>query len=336
MSSDNQISTSFPATRMRRLRQHDWSRRLVQETTLTVNDLIWPLFVIDGEGRRETINSMPGIERLTIDHVREACETASQLGIPVIGLFPYTDPDLRSEDGIEATNPENLICRTVREIKSAFPNLGVMCDVALDPYTTHGHDGLVNASGAILNDETVEVLIAQSLCLAHAGCDIIAPSDMMDGRVGAIRNALEANQSHNTMIMSYAVKYASSFYGPFRDAVGSGSRLAGDKKTYQMNLANSDEAIREVALDLAEGADMILVKPGLPYLDIAARIKQTYGVPTFSYQVSGEYAMIKAAAQNQWIEEDAAILESLASFKRAGCDGIITYFAPIAAKLLTP
>ena len=334
MSKAKQTSAAFPATRLRRLRQSDWSRRLVQETTLSVNDLIWPLFVIDGDGGPEAIPSMPGIHRLPLKHVLKACEDAISLGIPVVGLFPYTDTSLRSDDGAEALNRDNLICRTTHAITSAFPELGVMCDVALDPYTRHGHDGLMAADGTILNDQTLNVLVEQSLRLAEAGCNIVAPSDMMDGRVGAIRTALEDNSHHNTMIMSYAAKYASSFYGPFREAVGSAAHLTGDKTTYQMNPANTDEALREVALDLAEGADMILIKPGLPYLDIASRIKQAFGVPTFSYQVSGEYAMIMAAAQNQWIEEEAAILESLTSFKRAGCDGIVSYFAPRAAKLL--
>ena len=335
MSKQTPIQTAYPATRLRRLRQADWSRRLTQETMLTVDDLIWPLFVVDGDGTSQPIEAMPGIERLPLRQVLLACEEASRLGIPVISLFPYTDNELRSEDGAEAVNPENLICRTVRAIKSEFPDLGVMCDVALDPYTSHGHDGLLDASGRIVNDATVERLAAQSLNLAQAGCDIVAPSDMMDGRVGAIRQTLEKNQFHNTLIMSYAVKYASSLYGPFREAVGSESRLKGDKKTYQMNPANTDEALREAALDVQEGADMLLVKPGLPYLDIVSRIKQTFQMPTFSYQVSGEYAMIKAAAQNQWIEEDDAILECLSAFKRAGCDGILTYFAPVAAKLLS-
>jgi len=325
---------AYPATRLRRLRQKDWSRRLTQETLLSVNDLIWPLFVIDGNGDNQPIQSMPGVERRTIKTVLQACEDASNIGIPLISLFPYTDNTLRSDDGIEATNTENLICRTVRAIKSEFPDLGVMCDVALDPYTSHGHDGLLDSSGRVMNDATVDVLVAQSLSLAEAGCDIIAPSDMMDGRVGAIRQGLEDKHFHDTLIMSYAVKYASSLYGPFREAVGSGARLVGDKKTYQMNPANTDESIREATLDVAEGADMLLIKPGLPYLDIVSRIKQACSVPTFSYQVSGEYAMIKAAAQNQWIEEDSVILESLISFKRAGCDGVLTYFAPNAAKLL--
>jgi len=334
MARQTSTQAAYPATRLRRLRQKDWSRRLTQETILSVSDLIWPLFVIDGDGDNQPIDSMPGIERLPVAGILKACEEAIRLGIPAISLFPYTDDRLRSADGAESTNPDNLICRTVRAIKSEFPDLGVMCDVALDPYTSHGHDGLVNSAGQVMNDETVEILIRQSVVLADAGCDVIAPSDMMDGRIGAIRQGLEDNRFHDTMIMSYAVKYASSLYGPFRDAVGSGERLVGDKKTYQMNPANTDEAVREATLDVAEGADMLLIKPGLPYLDIVSRVKQACQVPTFSYQVSGEYAMIKAAAQNGWIEENDVMLESLAGFKRAGCDGVLTYFAPVAAKLL--
>jgi porphobilinogen synthase len=325
--------SSFPATRMRRLRRHDWSRRLVAESTLTPSDFIWPLFVIDGQNKREAIASMPGVERLSIDLAVEAAKEAAGLGIPVIALFPNTDPKLKTEDGREATNADNLICRAVRAIKKAVPEIGVLCDVALDPYTSHGHDGLI-AGDYVVNDESVEILVKQALVQAEAGCDIIAPSDMMDGRIGAIRNALEAGGHTNTMIMAYAAKYASAFYGPFRDAVGSAKALTGDKRTYQMDSANGDEALREVALDLAEGADMVMVKPGMPYLDILRRVKDEFGVPTFAYQVSGEYSMLMGAIERGWFDRERVMLESLIAFKRAGASGILTYFARDAAKLL--
>lgn len=324
---------SYPAVRPRRTRRTDWSRRLVAETTLSASDLIWPIFVADGENTRIPVASMPGVERLSIDNAVRAAEDAARLAIPVVALFPNTDEALRSEDAAEALNPDNLVCRAARAIKSAVPEVGILCDVALDPYTSHGHDGLLHGS-QILNDETIEVLITQSLVQVEAGCDILGPSDMMDGRIGAIRTALEANGHTNTLIMSYAAKYASAFYGPFRDAVGSTGALKGDKRTYQMNFANTDEALREAALDIDEGADMIMVKPGMPYLDILARLKATFGMPTFAYQVSGEYAMLTAAANNGWLDGDAAMMESLAGFKRAGADGILTYFAPRAAELL--
>jgi porphobilinogen synthase len=328
-----QSAPRFPATRMRRLRQHEWTRCLVAETTLSPSDLIWPLFVIEGEKKREPVSSMPGVDRLSIDHAVAAAEDAARLGIPVIALFPWTDPSLKTADGREATNEGNLICRAVRAIKSAVPEIGVLCDVALDPYTTHGHDGVL-VDGYVANDETLEVLVRQALVQAAAGCDIIAPSDMMDGRIGAIRQALESNGFKNTLIMSYAAKYASAFYGPFRDAVGSAKALTGDKRTYQMDPANGDEALREVALDLAEGADMVMVKPGMPYLDILRRVKDAFHVPTFAYQVSGEYAMLMAAAERGWLDRERVILESLMAFKRAGANGILTYFARDAARLL--
>jgi porphobilinogen synthase len=295
--------------------------------------LIWPIFVVEGRGKRVPVASMPGVERLSVDLVAGAAEEAARLGIPAIALFPYTDPDLRTEDAREAFNPENLVCRATRAIKGAGLDLGVMLDVALDPYTSHGHDGLVR-DGVILNDETLEALVRQALVQTEAGCDVIAPSDMMDGRIGAIRQALEAEGHQDTLIMSYAAKYASAFYGPFRDAVGSSATLKGDKRTYQMDPANTEEALREVGLDIAEGADMVMVKPGMPYLDIVRRVREAFGVPTFAYQVSGEYAMLTAAAGNGWLDGEAAMMESLIAFKRAGCAGILTYFAPRAAKLL--
>ncbi len=324
---------SFPATRMRRLRRHDWSRRLVAEATLSPADFIWPIFIVDGQKKREPVPSMPGVDRLSPDLAVGAAEEAAKLGIPVIALFPYTDNALRTDDGREATNAQNLICRTVRAIKKAVPEIGVLCDVALDPYTSHGHDGVL-VGDYVANDESVEILVRQALVQAEAGCDIIAPSDMMDGRVGAIRQALEKSGFKNTLIMAYAAKYASAFYGPFRDAVGSSKTLKGDKRTYQMDPANGDEALREVALDLAEGADMVMVKPGMPYLDVVRRVKETFQVPTFAYQVSGEYSMLVAAAQNGWLERDRVVMESLIAFKRAGASGILTYFARDAAKLL--
>jgi porphobilinogen synthase len=323
----------FPATRLRRLRRHDWTRRLVAESTLSAADFIWPLFIVDGDKKREPVPSMPGVDRLSVDLAVGAAEEAAKLGIPVIALFPYTDPSLRSEDGREATNANNLICRAVRAIKKAVPEIGVLCDVALDPYTSHGHDGIL-IDDYVANDESVEILVRQALVQAEAGCDIIAPSDMMDGRVGAIRGALESAGFRNTLIMAYAAKYASAFYGPFREAVGSSKTLKGDKRTYQMDPANGDEALREVALDLAEGADMVMVKPGMPYLDLVHRVRAEFGVPTFAYQVSGEYSMLLAAAERGWLERDRVILESLLGFKRAGASGILTYFARDAARLL--
>jgi porphobilinogen synthase len=323
----------FPATRLRRTRQAEWSRRLVRENRLSAQDLIWPIFIVEGAGQRVPVASMPGVERMSVDLAVAAAEEAARLAIPAIALFPYTDPKLRDDQASEAINPDNLVCRAVRAIKKAVPQIGIICDVALDPYTSHGHDGIL-IDGRIANDESVEVLIRQALVQAEAGCDVIAPSDMMDGRIGAIRGALEHGGHKDTLIMAYTAKYASAFYGPFRDAVGSSSTLKGDKRTYQMDYANSDEALREAELDIAEGADMIMVKPGMPYLDIVRGLKDTFGVPTFAYQVSGEYAMLMAAAQNGWLDRDKVIIESLTGFKRAGADGILTYFAPAAAKLL--
>ncbi|MBL6932569.1 MAG: porphobilinogen synthase [Rhodospirillales bacterium] len=318
---------------MRRNRGDDFSRRLISENVLTANDLIWPVFVLDGGGRREAVASMPGVDRLSIDLLVDAIGEAADLGIPAVAIFPNTDPSLKTPDAREAVNPENLVCRAVRAVKAAHPNMGIVCDVALDPFNSDGHDGLVE-DGKILNDETVEILCQQSIVQAEAGCDIIAPSDMMDGRIGNIREALDDKGLQSVRIMSYAAKYASAFYGPFRDAVGSGGALKGDKKTYQMDPANSDEALRETALDIEEGADMVMVKPGMPYLDIVSRVKETFGVPTFAYQVSGEYAMLKAAAGNGWLDNDKVVLESLMAFKRAGADGVLTYMAPEAARLL--
>jgi porphobilinogen synthase len=325
----------FPVTRMRRLRRHDWTRKLVAESTLSPADFIWPIFIVDGQNKREPVQSMPGVDRLSIDLVASAAEQAFKLGIPVIALFPYTEPSLKTPEGREALNANNLVCRAVREIKKHVPEIGVLCDVALDPYTDHGHDGIFDANETnIANDTTVEVLVRQALLQVEAGCDIIAPSDMMDGRIGAIRTALESGGFHDTLIMAYAAKYASAFYGPFRNAVGSAKALKGDKRTYQMDAANSDEALREVALDIAEGADMVMVKPGMPYLDIVRRVKERFGVPTFAYQVSGEYSMLQAAIERGWLDRDRVILESLIGFKRAGASGILTYFAVEAAKLL--
>ena len=327
-------STSLDlAIRPRRNRKAEWARRLVRENVLTTDDLIWPIFVVDGHNTRTPVASMPGVDRLTVDQAVRDAERAMKLNIPCIALFPYTEPSLRDEDGSEALNPNNLVCQSVRAIKKEFPELGVLCDVALDPFTSHGHDGLIE-DGKILNDETVAVLVRQALVQAEAGCDVIAPSDMMDGRVGAIREALDDADFLDVQIMSYAAKYASAFYGPFRDAIGSAKTLTGDKRTYQMDSANSDEALREVELDIAEGADMVMVKPGMPYLDIVRRVKDTFSMPTFVYQVSGEYAMIAAAANNGWIDGDRAMMESLLGFKRAGADGILTYFAPKAAEKL--
>jgi porphobilinogen synthase len=324
----------FPATRLRRNRRTAWSRRLVAEQRLSVDDLIWPIFIHEGKGKRAPIPSMPGVERLSIDLLTQAVGEACELGIPAVALFPATDPAKKTADGDEATNADNLICRSVRAIKESCPEIGVMCDVALDPYTTHGHDGLLR-EGYVVNDETVEVLCRQALVQAQAGCDIIAPSDMMDGRVAAIRRTLDEAGFARVQILAYAAKYASAFYGPFRDAVGSAPNLAGgDKKTYQMDPANGDEALREVALDIAEGADMVMVKPGMPYLDIVHRVKEAFGLPTFVYQVSGEYAMLCAAAEKGWLDRDRVMLESLLAFKRAGANGVLTYFAVDAAKRL--
>lgn len=324
---------AYPATRMRRMRQAKWSRDLMCENVLRVEDLIWPIFVIDGENRREPVASMPDVERLSVDLAVKAAEEAAELGIPAIEVFPNTPDEKRTDDGREALNPENLACRAVRAIKKEVPEIGVMCDVALDPYTSHGHDGLLK-DGRILNDETLEVLVKQSLVQAEAGFDVLGPSDMMDGRIGAIRSALETHDFKDVLILSYAAKYASGFYAPFREAVGSGNTLKGDKKTYQMDPANSDEALRETALDIDEGADMIMVKPGLPYLDVIYRLKQTFKMPTFAYQVSGEYSSLMAAVQNGWLDGDRVIEESLLAFKRAGADGILTYFAPMIARKL--
>ncbi len=325
---------AYPRIRMRRNRRADWARRLVAETHLAASDLIWPVFVHAGREAAVDIPSMPGVQRLSIDRLVEDAGKAAALGIPLIAIFPHVDPALKTEDGREATNADNLVCRAVRAVKAAHPGLGIMCDVALDPYTTHGHDGLL-ADGRILNDETVEVLCRQALVQAHAGCDVIAPSDMMDGRVGAIRSALDIAAREDVAIMAYAAKYASALYGPFRDAVGSAPALGlGDKKTYQMDPANSDEALREVALDIAEGADMVMVKPGMFYLDIVRRVKDAFAMPTYAYQVSGEYAMMRAAAQNGWLDWDRVILESLVAARRAGADGILTYAAvEIATRL---
>jgi porphobilinogen synthase len=320
-------------TRPRRNRKAEWARRMVRENVLTADDLIWPLFLIDGDNKRVPVASMPGVERLSVDQAVRDAERAIRLSIPCVALFPYTEPALRDEQGSEALNADNLVCQAVRAIKREFPDLGILCDVALDPFTSHGHDGLI-LDGRILNDETVAVLVRQALVQAHAGCDIIAPSDMMDGRVGAIRAALDGAGFLDVQIMAYAAKYASAFYGPFRDAIGSAKTLTGDKRTYQMDSANSDEALREVELDIAEGADMVMVKPGMPYLDVLRRVKETFAMPTFAYQVSGEYAMIAAAAANGWIDGERAMMESLVGFKRAGADGVLSYFAPKAAEKL--
>jgi porphobilinogen synthase len=324
---------SFPATRLRRNRKAAWSRALIAENTLQTSDLIWPIFVIDGENTTDAVVSMPGVERYSVDlAVRKAAEAAA-LGIPLIALFPNTKQALRNEDAREALNKDNLICRAVRAIKAAVPEIGIMCDVALDPYTSHGHDGLME-NGEIINDASVEILVKQALQQAEAGCDVVAPSDMMDGRIGAIRQALEANGHTNVQIMAYSAKYASGFYGPFRDAVGSAGTLIGDKRSYQMDPANTDEALREVGLDISEGADMVMIKPGMPYLDVLARVKQTFGVPTFAYQVSGEYSMLMAAIERGWLDPKKVIPESLMAFKRAGADGILTYFALDVAREL--
>ncbi|WP_243019256.1 porphobilinogen synthase [Simplicispira sedimenti] len=327
--------TPFPASRPRRLRRDTFTRNLVREHAVTVNDLIYPVFVLDGANRREAVASMPGVERLSLDLLLPVAEDCVKLGIPVMALFPVIDASLKTPDGKEALNPDGLVPRVVRALKKEFPDLGVMTDVALDPFTSHGQDGLLDDTGYILNDATVEVLVGQALTQADAGVDIVAPSDMMDGRIGAIRDALEAHGHVHTRIMAYSAKYASAFYGPFRDAVGSAANLGkSNKKVYQMDPGNSDEALREVAMDIAEGADMVMVKPGMPYLDIVRRVKDEFRVPTFAYQVSGEYAMLKAAAQNGWLDHDAVMLESLLAFKRAGADGVLTYFAREAARLL--
>jgi porphobilinogen synthase len=325
----------FPRTRPRRMRRDDFSRRLMQENVLTVNDLIYPVFVIDGSNRTEAVASMPGVQRQSIDVLLNTAEECARLGIPALALFPVVEQAAKGLDAREAYNPEGLVQRTVRALKARFPELGVITDVALDPYTTHGQDGLIDDTGYVLNDETTTVLVRQALSHAEAGADVVAPSDMMDGRIASIRDALEAQEFIHTRILAYSAKYASSFYGPFRDAVGSAANLGkGDKKTYQMDPANSDEAVREVALDIEEGADMFMVKPGLPYLDIVRRVKQEFGIPTYAYQVSGEYAMLKAAAQNGWLDEKACVMEALLGFKRAGADGILTYFALDVARWL--
>ncbi len=329
------MTTPFPLSRPRRLRRDDFTRRLVRENALSVNDLIYPVFVLEGEKRRESVASMPGVERMSLDLLLHVAEECVQLGIPVMALFPVISANLKTPDGKEATNPKGLVPHVVSTLKKHFPDLGIMTDVALDPYTSHGQDGLLDETGYILNDITVEVLKQQALTQANAGVDIVAPSDMMDGRIGAIRHALEEHGHIHTRIMAYSAKYASAFYGPFRDAVGSAANLGkSDKKTYQMDPGNTDEALREVGLDIAEGADMVMVKPGMPYLDVVRRVKDEFKVPTFAYQVSGEYAMLKAAAQNGWLDHDAVMMETLLAFKRAGADGILTYFAIDAAKKL--
>ncbi len=329
------FQTSFPATRPRRLRRDVFTRNLVREHSLTAHDLIYPVFILDGQNQRQAVASMPGVERLSVDQLLTVAQECVDLGIPVMALFPVIDAKLKTPDGQEAWNPQGLVPRAVRELKKHFPNLGVMTDVALDPFTSHGQDGLIDETGYILNDETTALLVKQALAQAEAGVDIVAPSDMMDGRIGAIRQALEAKGFIHTRIMAYSAKYASAFYGPFRDAVGSAANLGkADKKVYQMDPGNSNEALREVALDIAEGADMVMVKPGMPYLDIVRRVKDEFAVPTFAYQVSGEYAMLKAAALNGWLDHDAVMMESLLAFKRAGADGILTYFALEVARKL--
>ena len=325
---------AYPATRMRRTRMTAWSRDMHRETSLSPAHLIWPLFVTSGKGVREPVSAMPGVDRLSIDLLVQACREARALGIACVALFPNTPPDRRDERGSEALNPDNLMCQATRAIKDAVPELGVLTDVALDPYTSHGQDGLLSPAGEILNDASVEVLTGQALVQAHAGADIIAPSDMMDGRIGAVRAALEAASLPKVQIMSYAAKYASAFYGPFRDAVGSSGFLQGDKKTYQMDPGNSEEALREVALDIAEGADSVMVKPGMPYLDIISRIKTSLQIPVFAYQVSGEYAMLQAAMERGWLDREAGMMEALLAFRRAGCTGVLSYFAPHAARVL--
>jgi porphobilinogen synthase len=325
----------YPHHRPRRMRRDDFSRRLMRENLLTTNDLIYPVFVVTGDNVREAVPSMPGVDRVSVDLLMGVAEQCVELGVPVLSLFPAVDPALKTPDGIEATNPDGVIPRAVRELKKRFPDLGVLCDVALDPYTSHGQDGVLDENGYVINDETVEILVAQARTQAEAGVDIVAPSDMMDGRIGAIREMLESENHIHTKIMAYSAKYASAFYGPFRDAVGSASNLGkSNKMTYQMDPANTDEALREVRLDIEEGADMVMVKPGMPYLDILRRVKDEFRFPTYVYQVSGEYAMLKAAAQNGWLDHDKVMMESLLAFKRAGADGILTYFALDAARLL--
>ena len=329
------ITPDFPSIRMRRMRRDPFSRALMRENTITVDDLIYPVFVVEGSNRRDPVTTMPGVDRISIDNLLKVAEECVKLGIPVLSLFPNIDASLKTNDGVEATNPEGLIPRAVRALKKNFPELGIMTDVALDPYTSHGQDGTVDEKGSILNDETTEMLVRQALCQAEAGVDIVGPSDMMDGRIGVMRKALEEKGLIHTRIMAYSAKYASAFYGPFRDAVGSAAALGkADKFTYQMDPANTDEALREVALDIAEGADMVMVKPGMPYLDIVRRVKDEFKVPTYAYQVSGEYAMLKAAALNGWLDHDKVMMESMMAFKRAGADGVLTYFAlDIARKL---
>lgn len=326
---------NFPAHRPRRMRRDDWSRRLMQENSVSANDLIYPVFLLEGQGKSEAVASMPGVNRVSLDLLFGVAEECVALGIPVMALFPVIDASLKTPDGKEAFNPNGLIPTAVRELKKRFPNLGIMTDVALDPYTSHGQDGVLDEQGRILNDETTAILVQQAVAQAQAGVDIVAPSDMMDGRIGKIREALEQKKLIHTRIMAYSAKYASAFYGPFRDAVGSAKNLGkADKKTYQMDCANTDEALREVALDISEGADMVMVKPGMPYLDIVRRVRDEFNYPTYAYQVSGEYAMLKAAAQNGWLDHDAVMMESLLAFKRAGADGILTYFALEAARLI--
>lgn len=327
------INAAFPATRMRRTRSADWSRRLVRENTLTANDLIWTIVLSDGSAPRDPVPSMPGVDRVNIDEVVKDAKRAAALGIPAIAVFPHINPKYKNSTGDEAANPNGIVPMAVKAIKSAVPDLGVIVDVALDPYTDHGHDGLVH-DGEILNDPTLDALCEVGVMLAEAGADVVAPSDMMDGRIGAVRKAIDMAGHSDVMMMSYAAKYASGFYGPYRDAIGSATALTGDKRTYQMDPANTDEALREVALDINEGADMVMVKPGMPYLDIIRRVKDEFGVPTYAFQVSGEYAMLTAAAQNGWLDGDRVILESLMCFKRAGCDGVLTYFAPRVAEWL--
>lgn len=328
------FNQSFPATRLRRLRQSGWIRNLTAENTLTPADLIWSMVVHDGDEAKVPVAAMPGLNRLNVAEAAKAAKRASDLGIPAIAIFPHINPAHKDEEGSESLNPDGLIPSVIKAMKDAAPDVGVICDVALDPFTTHGHDGLIDESGYVLNDETTAVLVEQALVQAEAGADVVAPSDMMDGRIGAVRAALEESGHSNTLILSYAAKYASGFYGPYREAIGSAAALIGDKKTYQQNPANTDEAMREVAMDIEEGADMVMVKPGLPYLDIVRRVSETFQIPTFAFQVSGEYAMIQAAAQNGWIDGDRVMMETLLSFKRAGASGIITYFAEAAAKKL--
>ena len=329
------ITASFPALRMRRMRRDAFSRALMRENTITSADLIYPVFVLDGSQQRQAVASMPGVERVSLDFLLEIADECVALGIPALALFPVIEQSLKTEDGCEACNPEGLVPRVVRALKQRCPQLGIITDVALDPYTSHGQDGVIDADGYVLNDPTTAILVQQALCHAQAGADVVAPSDMMDGRIAAIRKGLEENGYVHTRIMAYSAKYASAFYGPFRDAVGSGGNLGkSNKANYQMDPANSDEALREVALDLAEGADMVMVKPGMPYLDVVRRVKDSFGVPTFAYQVSGEYAMLKAAAQNGWIDHDKTMMEAMMAFKRAGADGVLTYFARDIARLL--